>query len=199
MEGRPLEDAELVASARDGDVRAYEALVSRYQDLAVRTAYLITRNAADAEDVAQEAFVKAYLALPRFRSDAPFRPWMLTIVANEARNRGRSTRRTAQLALRAAADGGAWDSSAPSPEAAIVQRDEQRTLLDAMERLREADRLVLGYRFFLGLSEAEIAAALHCRRGTVKSRTSRALGRLRAELASGRSAAGLQLREAADG
>ena len=166
--------------------------------MAVRTAYLITRNAADAEDVAQEAFVKAYLALPRFRSDAPFRPWMLTIVANEARNRGRSTRRTAQLALRAVAVGGAEDS-APSPEATVLQRDEQRTLLDAMERLREADRLVLGYRFFLGLSEAEIAAALRCRRGTVKSRTSRALDRLRAELASGSSAAGVRLREAADG
>jgi RNA polymerase sigma factor (sigma-70 family) len=142
--------------------------------------------------------VKAYLALPRFRSDAPFRPWMLTIVANEARNRGRSTRRTAQLALRAAAVDGA-EKSAPSPEAAVVRHDEQRTLLAAMERLREADRLVLGYRFFLGLSEAEIASALHCRRGTVKSRTSRALGRLRAELASSPSAAGLRLREAADG
>jgi DNA-directed RNA polymerase specialized sigma24 family protein len=68
-----------------------------------------------------------------------------------------------------------------------------------MERLREADQLVLGYRFFLGLSEAEIAAALRCRRGTVKSRTSRALGRLRAELASGPSAAGVRLRGAADG
>jgi DNA-directed RNA polymerase specialized sigma24 family protein len=60
MEGRPLEEAELVEGARHGDVAAYEALVRRYQNLAVRTAYVITGQAADAQDAAQEAFVKAY-------------------------------------------------------------------------------------------------------------------------------------------
>jgi RNA polymerase sigma factor (sigma-70 family) len=195
VEGRPLEDSELVALAGDGDVAAYETLVARYQDIAVRAAYLITRDGADAEDVVQEAFVKAYLALPRFRNDAPFRPWILTIVANEARNRARSARRRASLALRAAAEP---EEAAPSPEAAVLEREEQRALLDAVERLRESDRLVIGYRFFLGLSEAETAAALDWRRGTVKSRLSRALARLRRELSSMPSG-GIELEEATDG
>ena len=82
MEGRPLEDAELVGLARDGDVRAYEELVGRYRDLAFRTAWLVTRSSAEAEDAAQEAFVKAYYAMPRFRPGSPFKPWLLRIVAN---------------------------------------------------------------------------------------------------------------------
>ena len=77
MEGRPLEDAELVGLASDGDVRAYEQLVARYRDLAYRTARVVTRSSADAEDAAQEAFVKAYYALPRFRPGSPFKPWIL--------------------------------------------------------------------------------------------------------------------------
>jgi RNA polymerase sigma factor (sigma-70 family) len=197
VEGRSLEDAELVDVARSGDVRAYETLVARYQHLAVRTAYLITRDASDAEDVAQEAFVKAYLALSRFRRDAPFRPWMLAIVANEARNRGRAARRRQGLALRAAA-AEAPDREAPSPEAAVVQAEERRALLAALDRLREPDRLVIGYRYLLDLSEAEIAAALDCRRGTVKSRLSRAMARLRAELATAPPLAS-EIERAADG
>ena len=94
MEGRPLEDAELVDLARDGDVPAYEELVTRYQGIAHRVAWLVTRQAGEAEDAVQEAFVKAYYALPRFRRGAPFRPWLLRIVANEAHNRVRSSRRT---------------------------------------------------------------------------------------------------------
>ena len=101
MEGRPLEDAELVDLARDGDVPAYEELVTRYQGIAHRVAWLVARQAGEAEDAVQEAFVKAYYALPRFRSDAPFRPWLLRIVANEARNRVRSSRRRDGLVLRA--------------------------------------------------------------------------------------------------
>ncbi len=180
MEGRPLEDAELVGLARDGDVRAYEELVGRYRDLAFRTAWLVTRSSAEAEDAAQEAFVKAYYAMPRFRPGAPFKPWILRIVANEAKNRGRSARRRDALALRAAAadPGGA----VPSPEAAALEREEQQELLAAIARLPERDRLVLGYRYFLDLSEADMAEALDCRPGTVKSRLSRATAHLRAEL-----------------
>ena len=180
MEGRPLEDAELVDLARDGDVRAYEELVSRYQGIAYRVAWLVARQAGEAEDAVQEAFVKAYYALPRFRPGAPFRPWLLRIVANEARNRVRSTRRQERLVLRAAAvDPG---DAAPSPETAALDRDEAMALTRALEKLREPDRLVIAYRYLFELSEAEMADALGVRPGTVKSRLSRALGRLRAEL-----------------
>ena len=181
MEGRPLEDAELVDLARDGDVPAYEELVSRYQGIAYRVAWLVARQAGEAEDAVQEAFVKAYYALPRFRPGAPFRPWLLRIVANEARNRVRSTRRPERLVLRAAAvdPGGA----APSPEAAALDRDDARGAhARAWRQLREPDRLVIAYRYLFELSEAEMADALGVRPGTVKSRLSRALGRLRAEL-----------------
>ena len=182
MEGRPLEDAELVALAKAGDVHAYEELVSRYQGIAHRVAWLVARQAGEAEDAVQEAFVKAYDALPGFRAGAAFRPWILRIVANEARNRARSANRREGLALRAAAvdPGGA----APSPEAAAIAREDAEALMRGLARLREPDRLVIAYRYLFELSEAETAGALGIRRGTVKSRLSRALGRLRAELTS---------------
>src|SRR2546423_13418492 len=84
--GRPLPEQQLVDRAQRGDEDAYEELVHAYQGIAFRTAYLIAGNAADAEEAAQEGFVKAYRALGRFRPGAPFRPWLLQIVANQARN-----------------------------------------------------------------------------------------------------------------
>jgi RNA polymerase sigma-70 factor (ECF subfamily) len=141
----------------------------------------VTANAADAEDAAQEAFVKAYRALGRFRRGAPFRPWLLQIVVNEARNRRRSAGRRAALELRLAAEGPSG-GAAPSPEASSATAERRRELLAALDRLREEERLVLACRFFLDLSEEETAAALGVRRGTVKSRTSRALERLRTVL-----------------
>jgi RNA polymerase sigma-70 factor (ECF subfamily) len=181
VEGRPLEDAELIARASRGDVRAYEELVRRYRRLAFRAAYLVTRGSADAEDATQEAFVKAYYALHRFRPGAAFRPWILRIVANEARNRVRSARRRESLALRLAEDRPSG-ASAQAPEAAAVSADTARALLAALSALPERDRLVVSYRYLLELSEAETAAALGVRAGTVKSRLSRALEKLRASL-----------------
>ena len=187
-EGRPSEDAELVARARDGDVGAYEELVRRYQGIAFRVAWLTVRNRGDAEDAVQDTFVKAFYALPRFRPGAPFRPWILRIVANEARNRGRSSRRREDLAQRwAAADPG---GAAPSPEVAVLARTDAQALVAALDRLPERDRLVVAYRYLLEMNEAETAAVLDVRPGTVKSRLSRALARLRTELASSTSAEG---------
>ena len=159
---------------------AYEELVRRYQDVAVRTAHIISPD-GDAEDAAQEAFVKAYAALARFRIDAPFRPWLLSIVANEARNRRRSSGRRAGLALRAAEDRRP-DDAAPSPESAVLAGETREMLLAAVNALRDEDREVIGARYFLELSEIETAEALGIPRGTVKSRLSRALDRLRAQL-----------------
>jgi RNA polymerase sigma factor (sigma-70 family) len=179
--GRPLEESELVERARRGDANAYESLVHAYQGIAFRTAYLITGRAADAEEAAQDGFVKAYYALRRFRAGAPFRPWLLQIVANEARNRRRAAGRRSALALRAADEETSGDA-APSPEAALLGAEQRRALLDAVNGMREEDRLVIGCRYFLELSEEETATALGWPRGTVKSRLSRALERLRGEL-----------------
>ena len=157
---------------------AYEELVRRYQDVAVRTAHVIA-PAADADDAAQEAFVKAWIALPRFRQGAPFRPWLLHIVANEARNRRRSAGRREGLAIRATIDRPS-DDAAPSPEAAALAAERRTTLLAAVNALRDEDREIIAVRYFLELSEAEAADVLGIPRGTVKSRLSRALARLRA-------------------
>jgi RNA polymerase sigma factor (sigma-70 family) len=178
-----IEDAELIARARGGDVVAYEGIVRRYQDVAVRTAHLICPE-TDADDAVQEAFLKAFDALPRFRDGAPLRPWLLRIVANEARNRRRSAGRRQGLALRAA-DAVAPDAASPGPEVIVVAAEQRRELLAALGSLRDDDREVLGARFLLDLSEAETAEALGLPRGTVKSRTSRALGRLRLALGAG--------------
>jgi len=178
MEGRPEDDAGLFARAQRGDVDAYEEIVQRYQQLAFRTAYVITGSAADAEEAAQDGFVKAYRAIGTFRAGAEPRPWLLRIVANEARNRVRSAGRRHQLELRVA-EGFRQGDAAPSPEAAAVAADERRRLLDSVNALDENDRLVIASRYLLELNGEETAAALGIPEGTVKSRLSRALSRLR--------------------
>jgi len=176
VEGRPLEERELVRRARRGDERAFTELVRMHQQIAFRVAYLIAPE--EAEDAVQEGVLKAWRALGRFRPGAPFRPWLLRIVANEARNRRRASGRRASLALRAAREdvsGGA----APSPEAAVLADAERAQLLAALDSLPDDARLALACRYLLELSEAETAAALGVRKGTVKSRISRALDRMR--------------------
>jgi RNA polymerase sigma factor (sigma-70 family) len=179
MEGRPTDDAELFARAQRGETAAYEEIVHRYQQMAFRTAYVITGSAADAEDATQEAFIKAFRALPTFHPGAEPRPWLLRIVANEARNRVRASGRRQHVELRLAGSsrpGGA----APSPEAAAVAAEDTKHLLKLVNELSQEDRLVIASRYFLELSGEETAVTLGIPEGTVKSRLSRALSRLRA-------------------
>ena len=181
--GRPLDDTEsaLVERARRGDIPAYEELVRRYQDVAFRVAYTILGSAEEAEDAAQEGFVRAFHALDRFRGGEPLRPWLVTIVANAARSRRTAAARRPTLTLDAASTYPA-DDPAQSPEAVALVTEQRRELLDAVNALRDDDQQVIAYRYFLDLSEAEMAAVLGCARGTVKSRLSRALGHLRQQL-----------------
>jgi RNA polymerase sigma-70 factor (sigma-E family) len=155
-------------------------LVRRHEQVAFRTAYALCGDAAEAEDAAQEAFVKAYRALDRFREGAPWRPWLLKIVANEARNRRRSAGRREHLAARAA-HGTTVTEAAPADVAALLHA-ERSELARALARLEPAQREVVILRHVLDLSEEDTAAALGCRRGTVKSRLSRGLARLREDL-----------------
>ncbi len=181
MEGRPEDNSELFTRAQRGDAAAYEEIVRRYQQVAFRTAYMITGSAAEAEDAAQEGFVKAYRALNRFRPGAEPRPWLLRIVANEARNRVRSTQRRLGLELRLAERFRPGDA-APSPEAAAVAAEDTRRLMGLVNALSDEDRLVITSRYLLELSGEETAAVLGIPEGTVKSRLSRALARLRTAL-----------------
>ena len=184
MEDRPLDETRLLALARNGDEEAYGQVVATHQTIAFRTAWLITRSSADAEEATQDAFLKAYRALHRFRAEAPFRPWLLKIVANEARNRRATAARHERLAARAVEER-REDDAVPSPEAALLDSERRDRLLAALDRLSEADRTVISCRYLLELSEAETAAVIGKRVGTVKSRTSRALDRLRTELEAG--------------
>lgn len=181
MAGRPREDQLLIDRARGGDTAAYGDLVRRHQQIAFRLALVITGSAADAEEAAQDGFVKAWRALSRFRTGEPFRPWLLAIVANEARSRRRSSARRAAL-VDAVAAGLPVVVPEDDPSALAVKAERRAGLLAAVNRLAPDHREVVGLRYFLDLGEAEMAAALGCRAGTVKSRLSRALARLAEEV-----------------
>jgi RNA polymerase sigma-70 factor (ECF subfamily) len=170
-------DAEAVARARAGEQDAYALLVARHGALAHRTAYLLGAG-DDAEDVVQEAFVKAYRALGSFRDGAPFRPWLLRIVANETRNLQRGSRRRRFLELRLAEP----DVEPVEPERAALAADARARLLAAVGAMSDRDRQVLTCRYFLDLSEEETAQVLAWPRGSVKSRLSRAIAKLRRTL-----------------
>jgi len=178
---------------RRGDPDAYAPLVRRHAPAAVRTATFLGAG-ADAEDVVQEAFVKAYRALDRYREGSAFRPWLLRIVANETRNLHRSAGR------RAAREAKAWEQVAPllaggragAAAAASTGRDDAAEALEAAERrvalvaalgrLATPYREVVTCRYLLELDEDETAAVLGRPRGTVKSRLHRALRALEADL-----------------
>lgn len=149
-----------------------------HQQVAFRAAWHVLGDPAEAEDAAQEAFVKAYLTLGRFRQGSPFRPWLMRIVGNEARNRRRSARRRDALATQQARVQG--NTVGQSPADLAVASIERQELLEILAAMSGDDRQVIECRYFLELSEIETANFLGCRRGTVKSRLSRAMGRLRA-------------------
>jgi RNA polymerase sigma-70 factor (ECF subfamily) len=174
-----VDDAELVIRAQAGEVTAYEELVRRHSAAAIRLAHAICGSSGDAEDAAQDAFVKAYQTLGRFRADAPVRPWLLRIVANEAKNRRRSAGRRGRLATLMA---GRRPDHQATPEDAAISDADTRAVLTALSALPERDRDVVSCRYFGGLSERETAAVLGCREGTVRSRLARALERLRVAL-----------------
>ena len=174
-------DTDLVNRAREGDDAAFGALVDRYQPAALRLAAAISGSTDDAADIAQEALLKAHRSLVRLADPTMVRPWMMRIVANEAKNhlRTRDRRRLREGRF------GSWVVAAvPDPESRALQADDARGLSLALARIGARDRQVLAYRYFAGLSETETARALDVAAGTVKSRTARALARLRAEMES---------------
>ena len=174
-------DSTLIEAARDGDVESYGRLVERYQAVAHRTAFALGAG-DESEDVVQEAFVKAFLALGRFHATEPFRPWLLKIVVNEVRNRWRwrARHRTVELPL----VGEELVSPAGSPEQAAEEQEAIRSLRDAVVALPTHQREVIVCRYLLELSEAETAHVLGIPGGTVKSRLARGLAALQSALSS---------------
>ncbi|MGA5445697.1 RNA polymerase sigma factor [Streptomyces umbrinus] len=177
--GRIVDEAAVIARVRAGEPEAYAELVRAHTGLALRAAAALGAG-ADAEDVVQQAFFKAYCSLGRFRDGAAFKPWLLSIVANETRNTVRTAVRQRTLAGREAAlvEAEPLIPESADPAAAALEVERRTALLTALEGLGEDHRLVVTYRYLLEMDESETAQALGWPRGTVKSRLNRALRKL---------------------
>ena len=162
--------------ARDGDLDAFDELVRRHQQSALRVAAAVA-GTARAEDATQEGFVRAHRKLHQFDIERPFRPWLLRVVANAARNELRSAGRHRRIELKLQAHPDHTRSSDPTE-----RLGDRELVATGLAKLRTDDRTILALRWFAELSEAEIAETLGVARGTVKSRLSRATARLRAAL-----------------
>lgn len=169
-------DRELVEAARRGSAHAWEKLAARHQTPMFRLVYLLLGDEQEAEDVAQEALWRAYRELERYDTRRPFRPWLLGIAGNLAKNRlrsiGRYLRRLAQVGQR-------QQSPAVSLEERVLAGMQAKALWQAVQALKASDREIIYLRYFLDLSVEETAQAVDIAQGTVKSRLHRALNRLR--------------------
>ena len=168
-------EAALVARAMRGDDEAYAALVRPHERIAYRVAAAITGWNANAEEATQNAFVKAYRSLPRFRVGAPFRPWLLRIVVNEAHNVFRAERRHERLGARAAEQ---HERSVAGSDETVLAREEVDAVLGALARLPDADRLAVVLRYFAELPDAEAAALVGTSKEAYRVRLLRARKRL---------------------
>jgi RNA polymerase sigma-70 factor (ECF subfamily) len=170
-----LDESTLIRHAVNGDAAAWESLMLTHQESVFRLAYLLLGDPDEAEDAAQESFLRAWKYLRRFDSTRPLRPWLLSITANLARNRRRSAGRYLAALMRAVRD-------EPAPariEEKSMQTVEANELWHAVRNLGLAEQQIIYLRYFLDLSVDETAQVLQVAEGTVKSRLSRALEKLR--------------------
>jgi len=178
-----MEEQEAIARMKRGDIGGLEALVRQHQVQAVRTAYLITRDRALAEDIVQAAFLRAYERISQFDAGRPFGRWFLRSVANDALKA--TTYRKRAVSLEASAEGGNVSLADlladpnPSPAALVEATETCEAVWSALGKLPPAQRATIVLRYYLGLSEAEMAAELACPPGTVKWRLHAARNRLR--------------------
>ena len=174
---------ELVRRARAGDAEAFGQLVSEHQQFVYNLALRVVSNPQEAEDIAQEAFARAWLALPNFRGQSQFRTWLYRIVTNLCLNRLPRLRR--DLAALAEGDSAEWaDETAPGADPSLTLEDaERRTFLhQQIEALPESYRLLVTLRFQQELAYEEIASLLGLPLGTIKTGLFRARARLRQAL-----------------
>lgn len=167
-------EAVLVSAARDGDLEAFEALVRRHQHAVYRVALRMLGSEADAEDVAQDAFVHAWRSLGRFRGDSAFGTWLYRITTNRALNALASRRPAVELEERVA-------PHAERPERVLERREQLEAVTGALLRLAPEQRALLVLREFEGLSYAELAEVLGVPERLVKGRLHRARTALVAE------------------
>ncbi|CAM3507190.1 RNA polymerase sigma factor RpoE [Bordetella sputigena] len=173
-------DAELVARVQRGDKKAFDLLVLKYQRKIMRLLSRMIRDQAEIEDVAQEAFIKAYRALPQFRGDSAFYTWLYRIAINTARNwlASNGRRPSAPNALENE-DGETFNetdnlSDISTPESMVASREIAETVNAAIQGLPEELRTAIVLREIEGMSYEDIAQSMGCPIGTVRSRIFRA-------------------------
>jgi RNA polymerase sigma-70 factor, ECF subfamily len=171
-----LDESTLIRHALNGDAAAWEPLVLEHQEAVFRLSYLLLGDPDDAEDIAQETFLRAWNHLKRFDTTRPLRPWLLSIASNLASNRRRSAGRYLSALTRAFRN---EPVSSAGIEEKSTRRMEASYLWKAVQTLSVPDQQIVYLRYFLDLSVAETAEILKIAEGTVKSRLSRALDRLR--------------------
>ena len=182
--GDDSDDRQLVERFKAGDEEAFDALVDRHSTRAYQIAYGVLGNREDAEEVAQDAFIRMHRALPRFRGDSEFTTWMYRIVTNLARNKyrwNRSRKTALHDSIDAPLEGDDGESrridlpdTRNTPEEEAVYEELDSALQSELGKLPEAQRQVLVMRNVQDMSYEDIAAALKCKIGTVKSRLARA-------------------------
>lgn len=180
-----MEEREAVARLKRGDIQGLETLVRQYQVQAVRVAALVTQDRALAEDIVQAAFLRVYERIGQFDSGRPFGPWFLRGVVNDAVKA--AARREREVPLEMEGDdemplAELWADPAPGPVELAEAAETRQAIRDALGRLPPAQRAAIVLRYYLGLSEAELANELACPPGTVKWRLHAARQRLRALL-----------------
>jgi len=169
-------ESDLIQRARAGEEAAWETLVREHQESVFRLAYLFLSDPDEAEDVAQETFLRAQQRLERFDTRRMLRPWLLSIAANLARNRRRSISRYLNALQRLARSESGIQKKIE--EQSVLALEAQR-LWSAVRQLGTTDQQVIYLRYFLEMPVEETALAMHSAPGTVKSRLNRALKRLR--------------------
>jgi RNA polymerase sigma-70 factor (ECF subfamily) len=172
-------DIALVRRVQKGDKAAFDALVLKYQHKVLKLVQRYVRNPAEAEDIAQEAFIKAYRALPAFRGDSAFYTWLYRIAINTAKNSLVASRRRPVSYDLDLQDGTqvqahARLSDGETPEALALTEEIRRTVNEAIEALPDDLRLAIVLRELEGLSYEDIARTMECPVGTVRSRIFRA-------------------------
>jgi RNA polymerase sigma-70 factor (ECF subfamily) len=178
----PPDDAALVRAAQKGDGAAFAAIVARYQRRVYRVAYGLVRSHEDADDLAQETFVRAWQALDRFRVGEPLFPWLARIVTNLAYSLFRRRKRRPETSIEPLVEAGMQWGVDDDPAAHAADRERAARLAEAFEELSEDHRAILVLRVVEGLSYEEIAGTLEIASGTVMSRLSRARAELRMRL-----------------